>query len=126
MPTFFDVHAPDRLLLGRLGGKAGREAAAESCERSQFAARTESLFEPALTACSQGSENFSETGDNDQVQTHVCGAEEARTVGVAARPGRGAGRRVWRYRQPRRGRPKRAAGRGRRAPLLGDRGEGAR
>lgn len=127
MPRKAKVCALDRLLLGRLGGKAGRGVAADSRERSRLSARTGSVFEPVLIVYSQGSENSSKTGDNEHVQTDVCGATKGvRIVDVAARPGRGVERDVRRYRCLGRGCPEREDGRGRRVAMLEDRGEGTR
>ena len=89
--------------------------------------RPASPFALVLTGRSVEGESIAEMKDNGQVQTDVCGATKGvRSVDAAARPGRGVVRYARRHRQAGRGCPKRAAGRGRRTPLLGDRGEGAR
>jgi len=48
--TFSNILTPrtDRLLLGRIGGEAGRGPAAEMPERSQLSARTEFPFATVL------------------------------------------------------------------------------
>jgi hypothetical protein len=67
------VCALDRLLLERFWGKAGRGLTIESSRCRERPGRAESLFEPVLIVCSQGSETRSRTGHNAGIQTYVCG-----------------------------------------------------
>jgi hypothetical protein len=58
------VHALDRLLWERFGGKGVGGVAVEGSRRCETPRHLESLFAPVLTVCSQGSENRSATGHN--------------------------------------------------------------
>ena len=62
--TLVNMHALDRLLLERFGGKAGRGLALRLSRRRDNSGRLEFLFAPVLTGHSGEDESSAETGHN--------------------------------------------------------------
>jgi hypothetical protein len=80
MLTKANMHALAKLLLERFGGKVGRGLALRLSRRRDLSGRLESLFAPVLTSLTVEDESPAEMGDNERMQTNVCGRAKGASV----------------------------------------------